>query len=323
MRGKVLAALTTMALAAALVSCSGGTPLDAPPGTGKVIVDADMGELNDDAQALFLLAAAEQVDLLGVTTVGGNTWPEEGTAYALRQLELIGRADVPVVTGETNVPASRAGYVGALERPRPASPRALATPPHGGYAAGGPTPGGAADFIAGQVSRHPGEVTVFALGPATNLARVVRDHPEAVPLIKEVVYLGAADENTEFNRWFDPAASAAAFAAPFPRRLVVTLEAADRIGMDRETYERVVAGPATPVRTLFKELQGPLFAKDAGHRLPVWDAVAAAAFLDPGVVADADGRTVREVDQDRFWDLYAGLLTPPGSGSSPAAPAPA
>ncbi|GAA0825798.1 nucleoside hydrolase [Streptosporangium amethystogenes subsp. fukuiense] len=290
-------------------------PLDGPPGTGKIIIDADMGELNDDAQAMFLLAAAEGVEVLGVTTVGGNTWPEEGTAYALRQLELIGRTDIPVVTGETNVPAPREDYDGALDRPRPASHRALATPPHGGYATTRPAAGSASDFIADQVGRHPGEVTVFALGPATNLARAVREHPEMVPLVKEIVYLGADTEGEEFNRWFDPEASRVVFAAPFKRELVVTLEAAQRLTLDGKTYERVVTGPESPVRKLFKEIQGPLFAGDPGHRAFVWDAVAAAAFLRPEIVSDTDGRTVLEVDPDRFWDLY---VTRIGSAGSPS-----
>ncbi|NRQ31182.1 nucleoside hydrolase [Nonomuraea sp. NN258] len=303
MKRKVLAFVTVLATLGAVAACS-GTPLDAAPGTGKIIIDADMGELNDDAQALFLLAAAPGVELLGVTTVGGNTWPEEGTAYALRQLELIGRADVPVVTGETNVPAPRADYDGALDRPRPASHRELPTPPHGGYATAAPRPGGAADFLAEQVKRHPGEVTVFALGPATNLARAVKAHPETAGLVKEVVFLGAGEESAEFNRWFDPAASKDVFAAPFRSRLVVPLAATERLTLDADGYRRVTAGPETPVKRLFKQLQGPAFAKDPGHRMFVWDAVAAAVFLRPDLVTDSDGRTVLEVDEDRFWDFY-------------------
>ncbi|WP_197048711.1 nucleoside hydrolase [Streptosporangium roseum] len=308
MRRKVLVLLVVLSVMGVVASCTGGRRLDAPPGTGKVVIDADMGELNDDAQAMFLLAAAEGVEVLGVTTVGGNTWPEEGAAYALRQLELIGRTDIPVVTGATNVPAPREDYGGALDRPRPASHRALAVPPHGGYAAVEPAAGSASDFIAEQVKRHPGEVTVFALGPATNLARAVRAHPEMIPLVKEVVYLGDGAESAEFNRWFDPEASRIVFAAPFKRELVVPLEAAERLIMDGKTYERVVAGPQTPVRKLFEELQGPLFANDPEHRVPVWDAVAAAAFLRPEIVSDADGPTVLDVDQDRFWDLYVARI---------------
>lgn len=314
MRGKVLASLTALVLAGAATACSAGTPLAAPPGSGKIIIDADMGQLNDDAHALFLLVAAERVEILGVTTVGGNTWPEEGAAYALRQLELIGRTDVPVVTGATNVPARRQDYVGALDRPRPASHRALPTPPAGGYAAAEPAAGTASDFLADQVGRHPGEVTVFALGPATNLARAVRDHPEMVPLVKEVVYVGAGTEGEEFNRWFDPEASKVVFGTAFKRQLVVPLAAAERPAMDGDTYERVVAGPPTPVKTLIKQLLGPVFAKDGGHREPVWDAVAAAAFLRPDIVTDSDGSVVLDVDQERFWDLYAELIRSPAPG---------
>ncbi|MEV0974666.1 nucleoside hydrolase [Microtetraspora glauca] len=306
----VLSALSVMC---AVTSCSAGTPLDAPPGTGKIIIDADMGELNDDAQALFLLAATPDVEVLGVTTVGGNTWPEEGTAYALRQLELIGRADVPVVTGESGTPAPREGYRGALDRARPRSHRALAAPPYGGYAKAEPAGGSAADFIADQVRRHPGEVTVFALGPATNLARAVREHPDMVPLVRQIVVLGDDAESEEFNRWFDPAASRVVFDAPFRRRLVVPLEVAERITMDRDTYDRVVAAGDSPIARLFAAVEGPRFAADPGHRTFVWDAVAAAVFLRPEIVPDAEtdagGSTVLDIDEDRFWDLYTTRIT--------------
>ena len=65
----------------------------------KAIVDVDMGVLNDDAVALFMLLNSPNVEVLGVTVVPGNTWMENGTAYSLRQLELIGRTDVPVFMG--------------------------------------------------------------------------------------------------------------------------------------------------------------------------------------------------------------------------------
>ena len=58
-----------------------------------------MGVLNDDAVALFMLLNSPNVEVLGVTIVPGNTWAENGTAYALRQLELVGRSDVPVFIG--------------------------------------------------------------------------------------------------------------------------------------------------------------------------------------------------------------------------------
>jgi inosine-uridine nucleoside N-ribohydrolase len=99
----------------------------------RVIVDADMGILNDDAVALFMLMNTPNVDVLGVTIVPGNTWMEQGTAYALRQLELVGRTDIPVFMGVREPLMGirqpwldaeerlwgRSEYLGAYARPRP------------------------------------------------------------------------------------------------------------------------------------------------------------------------------------------------------------
>ena len=75
-------------------------------GVKRAILDTDMSYLNDDAIVMFMLAQADKMgdcDFLGVTTVGGNTWSAVGTTAALRQLELIGRSDIPVYMG-TDVP---------------------------------------------------------------------------------------------------------------------------------------------------------------------------------------------------------------------------
>jgi len=65
----------------------------------KVILDTDMVVLYDDGVAMMMLANHPDVELLGVTIVPGNTWLHEGTAYAIRQLELLHRTDVPVALG--------------------------------------------------------------------------------------------------------------------------------------------------------------------------------------------------------------------------------
>ena len=69
---------------------------------GKVIFDTDIAFLNDDALAMFILTQADKagsLQLLGVTTAGGNVFIPEATNAALRQLELIGRTDVKVYQG--------------------------------------------------------------------------------------------------------------------------------------------------------------------------------------------------------------------------------
>ncbi|MDJ0466407.1 nucleoside hydrolase [Streptomyces sp. H27-C3] len=332
----------------------------------KVILDADMGELNDDAVTMFMLAKAKNVDFLGVTVVSGNTWVEEGTAYALRQLELIGHTDIPVVVGagEPLMPGrqerlaaegalyGKAPWAGAFDSPRPPSYDKLAKPPYGGYSRTRPKKDTtAADFIVEQVKRYPNQVTVFADGPATNLALAVRTHPEIVPLIKEVIYMGGAFDKpgnitpaAEFNWWFDPESARIAVRTPFRKQTIVPDDAAQHVVYGKKEYDRIVAGKQTPIKKIFKDLQGPEFAKNPKATHFLWDAITAAVFLDPTVARRTDvryvdvdatfgdnyGRSlgynldefdapnnpkgtrkagiVLDVDAKRFWNLYTGLL---------------
>ena len=100
-----------------------------------VIIESDMNQLGDDAVAMFMMVNSPDVRVLGVTIVAGNGWVEEGTAWALRQLELIGRSDIPVLMGG-GVPLmgnrrsrleaeerlwGNVNYMGAYSRPRPSS----------------------------------------------------------------------------------------------------------------------------------------------------------------------------------------------------------
>ncbi|MBO0851471.1 MAG: nucleoside hydrolase, partial [Pseudonocardia sp.] len=179
-----------------------------PPASGaaKVIFDTDFGELNDDSQALFILLQSG-VNVLGVTTVSGNTWSAEGAAYALRQLELEGKQNIPVYQGsadpllgsrmdklpdEARLFGVDTSYSGAWSHPQPAGYQQLAQPPYGGYAKTPKAEGSAADFIVDEIKKNPHEITLFVLGPATNIALAVKKNPEIVPLVKQVIYMGGA-----------------------------------------------------------------------------------------------------------------------------------
>lgn len=282
-------------------------------GDKKVIVDADMGELNDDAVALFMLANSPSVDVLGVTIVAGNTWAEEGTAYGLRQLELIKRRDIPVVVGAGEpLNASRKQqlaaeqdlfgnieYVGAFSRERPRSYRDLAEPPYGGYPKTRPAKGTAVKFIVDQVKKYPHQVTLFALGPAANVTLAMKEHPEIVPLVKNVIYMGGAFDvpgNTspaaEFNWWFDPEAAKMAVRTPFEKQTIVPLDVCETVIYSKAEYDRIVAGRETPIKKMFKDLHGPDFAEDPEHTSFVWDALTAAIFLEPDLATKVEKRYV-------------------------------
>jgi inosine-uridine nucleoside N-ribohydrolase len=290
----------------------------APGATAQehVIVDADMGVLNDDAVALFMLLNTANVRVLGVTIVPGNTWAENGTAYALRQLELVGRTDVPVFMGvrEPLMGDRRAWleaeerlwghseYLGAYARPRPASYLALEREPAIGYPASSkPSDEHAVDFIVRTVKAHPNQVTIFALGPPTNIALAIRKNPEIVPLVKRIVYMGGAVDvpgnatpAAEFNWWFDPESTRITLRAPFPEQIVVPLDIAERVFYTKTEYDRIVAGPETPITRLFKQLHGPRFEKDPAARSFVWDALATAIVLQPAIATQL---------HDRFLDI--------------------
>ncbi|MGH3495624.1 MAG: nucleoside hydrolase, partial [Sciscionella sp.] len=296
----------------------------------KVIFDTDFGELNDDSQALYLLLQGG-ADVLGITTVSGNTWAAEGTAYALKQLELVHRQQIPVFQGASDplfgsrqhklaaegAAFGKVSYTGAWSHNRPRDYRHLATPPYRGYARTAKASNSAVDFIVNQVKRYPHQITLFVLGPATNIALAVTEHPEIAPLLKQVIYMGGAYDvpgnqgpAAEFNVWFDPEASRIALNAPFPRQTIVPLDVTDTVHYGRAQYDRVAHGSTTPITQEFRDLQGPGFAKDPSMTTFVYDALTAGIFLDPNLVTKSSTRKV-QVDTTYGLDYGRTLSYPP------------
>ena len=172
----------------------------------RVIIDTDPGL--DDAVAILFALNCGQFDIAGVTTVAGNIGIETTTRNAGRLLALIGRADVPVVTG-ASAPLQRDGIderaihgddgLGGVALPAP-----QANPLHGASA-----------WMAKVLTEGaPRSVDILALGPLTNIAKLVLDHPEAAGRIGRLIVMGGAiDEpgnvgpHSEFNLACDPDAA--------------------------------------------------------------------------------------------------------------------
>src|SRR5438128_8773331 len=132
--------------------------------TTSIVLDCDPG--HDDAIALLLALASPEVELVGVTTVSGNQTVDKTTANALRVLEFVGRADVPVARG-ADQPLVRNRHVAAyvhgetgLDGPD--------LPP----AVGEPLPEHAVAFLARRIAEQGGRLTLVATGPLTNVAPV-------------------------------------------------------------------------------------------------------------------------------------------------------
>ena len=187
--------------------------------TQRIIIDCDPG--HDDAIAIMLAAGSPDVEILAITTVAGNHAINETTRNAMVVADLAGLHEVPIA----------AGAVRPLIRP----PR-WAEHIHGSTGMDGPPPRStvrvpdqrhAVDLIAEIVMREPaGEVTLVPTGPLTNIALAARIHPEIIPRVREVVFMGGAyaDGNitpvAEFNVYTDPEAAQIVLSEEWPVTMV-------------------------------------------------------------------------------------------------------
>lgn len=212
--------------------------------TLPIIIDTDPGV--DDAMAILYALAEPAVELIGLTSVYGNVNGALAAANALRLVELA-EADIPVAMGAS--------------APRVQAPVGDATHVHGDTGFGTvqlpeptrrPDPRPAPQFLAESCAARPGEVTIVAVGPLTNLAAALDAAPEIVETVRAVVVMGGAvrrggnvTPHAEANIWQDPHAAERVFAAAWPLTLVgldvterITCTAADLAPM-------VVASPNT------------------------------------------------------------------------------
>jgi inosine-uridine nucleoside N-ribohydrolase len=296
-------------------------------GKEKVILDTDMVILYDDGVAMTMLANHPDIELLGVTIVPGNTWLHEGTAYAIRQLEMLNRVEVPVALGircpiragryetmetERKMFGFSSDYIGCFRRAEPASYLDVYRKEFGSDPTVEPVDKHAVAFLIETIKANPGQVTVMPIGPCTNLAIAVRMAPEIVGLIKRVVYMGGAFDvpgNTtpaaEFNWWFDPEAAKMTVRAAFADQLIVGLDVCEKYRFNRQIYKRITAVD-TPIAEMFRKKYGPEFRKNPDYTRLVWDTIAAAVVIDPTLIVEEQTRWV-DVNSDYGLDYGRSL----------------
>ncbi|HEX5807542.1 MAG TPA: nucleoside hydrolase [Anaerolineales bacterium] len=185
----------------------------------QILFDTDPGI--DDACAILLALASPELSLEGLSIVHGNCSLEQGTRNALSVLALAGAGQIPVARG--------------CELPL-VQPSLLAPETHGNSGLGyaqlpeprlTPIAQHAVDFLIERVLSSPGEITLVAIGPLTNIALAIRQEPRIVVALKELVIMGGAlrhEGNTtalaEFNTYVDPHAAHIVYHAGIPTTLV-------------------------------------------------------------------------------------------------------
>jgi inosine-uridine nucleoside N-ribohydrolase len=260
-----------------------------------IVLDCDPG--HDDAIALLLALASPEVDLLGVTTTYGNQTLEKTTENALRVLELVGRADVPLASGADR-PLERELVVAAhvhgesgLDGP--------ALPP----ASTEPISHDAVGFIAERVGAADRPVTLVPTGPLTNVARYLDAH--GADRIERIVLMGGAIAEgnftpaAEFNVWCDPEAARRVFSSGVD----VTM-----VGLD--VTHKAILGPAVEERLRADGRTGTFVAElnvffSRYHRdtygwdgAPIHDAVAVAHVIRPGLLETRHRNVEIEVESE-------------------------
>ncbi len=198
-------------------------------GKKKVLFDTDIGSDIDDAIALTYLLAQPRCELMGITTVSGE--PVKRAEMASAICRAAGRPDIPVF------PGTPAPLVGAQRQPLVPQYAAMGGHSHETKFAEGE----AIEFMRRTIRAHPGEITLLAVGPMTNVALLFRTDPEIPRLLKEVVLMcgkfGAKKISwgeMEWNATCDPEATAIVYRSTPPSLRSYGLDVTIQVTMARE-----------------------------------------------------------------------------------------
>lgn len=285
----------------------------------KIVIDQDgSGPGGSNQMAMMALLQSPDVEVLGLTMVSGNAWRDEEVQHTLRMLELIGRSEVPVAPGavyplvrtqeETrlafalhgkpvwlgawgsrtaDVPLPEGGVLPAhMKSGRVLGPYEIPAMAEGKPATA-PLNEDAAHFLVRQVRAHPGQVTIFAGGPLTNIALAIAIEPRFAEMTQGIVLMGgslnpqtedpefATSPRHEFNFWFDPEAARIVLRAAWPRIEVTTVDVSIKAMFTEQMLAEISKSPHAAARYVAQYSQ---------ERYYLWDEIAACAWLDPSII---------------------------------------
>jgi inosine-uridine nucleoside N-ribohydrolase len=293
-----------------------------PPAKIPILVDTDIGTDIDDAFALALVARSPEFDLLGVTTVSGDT--EARARLAAKLLWEAGLRRVPVAAGEPGkpLPIEQARWAKGFSRPQLIRQKA-------------------ARFIITTINRRPGQVTIIAIGPLTNIGAALKADPGIVRKIKRIVLMGGSIAHgygrdltpaAEYNIASDPAAAQIVFNSGVPI-LMVPLDVTAMLQLDRAGRHQVFTEltPMTNALALLYFLWNQ-------ETPTLFDPMAVAMVIDPRfcqtkplpVYVDSNGFTrvmtvvagkppnvtvALKTNPENFFNFYLSRVAPPQAGA--------
>lgn len=287
-------------------------------GARRIIIDTDPGV--DDALAIFLALKSPEVKVEAITPVAGNVPLELTLPNTLRLLEIAGRADIPVAAGASRPLRRRlvtAAYVhgnnglAGVEFPEPKTK---------------PVAESAPQLIRRIIRQSPGEVSIIAIGPLTNLALAFRDDPQLPSLVRSVTIMGGSLSGgnitpaAEFNSYVDPEAAQAVYRSGAPITMI-GLDVTRKAALSEEQV-RILESAGNPAgraagRIMRATLEQVRLTGANGGRLLAHDSMAVASFIDPSFVTRQDVHIEIETEGELTAGETVGYRKSPMRRSAP------
>jgi len=260
----------------------------APGKPRRIIIDTDPGI--DDALAIFLALRSPELKVEAITPVAGNVPLDLTLPNALRLVEIAGRTDVPVAAGASHPLVRRlvtAGHVhgvnglAGVEFPEPKIKPVRETAP---------------ELIRRIVRENPGEITIVAVGPLTNVALALRADPELAGMIPAIVIMGGSLSGgnitpaAEFNLYVDPEAARIVFDANVPLT-VVGLDVTRKCLVNEQHIKQLEAANNPVSQAAGKILRATYERMRHGGEvtdIALHDALAVASLIDHDVITRKD-----------------------------------
>ncbi|MGH9745630.1 MAG: nucleoside hydrolase [Candidatus Acidiferrales bacterium] len=292
-----------------------------PAAPMRIIIDTDPGI--DDALAILLALRSPELKVEAITPVAGNVPLEFTLPNALKLVEIAGRTDVPVAGGASH-PLVRslitASFVhgnnglAGVEFPEPKVKPVAET---------------ASELIRKIVRANPGEISIVAVGPLTNVATALRADPELAGKIRSIVIMGGslsggnATPAAEFNLYVDPEAARIVFDAGVPltmvgldvTRKVLFTEERLKVMETAKNPSGIAAGKIMRA-TLERLNRGPHPMIEAMH-----DPLTVANLIDPGILTLKDYYVEVETEGEFTAGETVGYANAPARASAPMATA--
>lgn len=268
-----------------------------------VLLDTDLGSDIDDAICLAYLLAQPRCELVGITTVSGRE-PRQRASIADAMCRIGGRSDIPIHSG-ISVRYDEGTVV------QPDVPQYAGLAKYQFRKAEDFAPNTAVEFLRRTINERPGEITLLAIGPMSNLGALLAIDPEIPKKLKSLMLMCGVFTNhhahvgrREWNAYQDVSACRAVYRAPVASHRSVGLDVTMQVqleSVDAIARFRKAGGPLDVVADCCE-----IWRQHAGHVI-FHDPLAAVSIFEPGVCGWERGQVSVEPGQGRaggttWWD---------------------